>query len=162
MEFNKMKKLDAIKIYCFNSVYTNKSLTKEEKLFKLQQIKESKTSDQVIKLLSEIPVISMDPQVQEVSSGMMLAVIILQHAYQKYVNAYKRLMVPCDEAPDQYKCKNKARLQSKELQLRTLLDHRGKCRSKGTPEQQKNCQDKVDEKIKLVKVDVQHIRAKLT
>lgn len=157
-----MKKLDAIKIYCFNSVYTNKSLTKEEKLFKLQQIKESKTSDQVIKLLSEIPVISMDPQVQEVSSGMMLAVIILQHAYQKYVNAYKRLMVPCDEAPDQYKCKNKARLQSKELQLRTLLDHRGKCRSKGTPEQQKNCQDKVDEKIKLVKVDVQHIRAKLT
>jgi hypothetical protein len=42
------------------------------------------------------------------------------------------------------------------------MDHRGKCRSKGTPEQQKNCQDKVDEKIKLVKVDVQHIRAKLT
>jgi len=157
-----MKKLDAIKIYGFNSIYREKSLTKEEKLIKLHQIKESKTVDEAVKIISEIPVISIDPQIQEVSSGMMLAVIILQHAYQKYVNAYKRLMIPCDEAPDQYKCKNKARLQSKELQLRTLMDHRGKCRTKGTPEQQKNCQDKVDEKIKLVKVDVQHIRAKLT
>jgi hypothetical protein len=157
-----MKKLDAIKIYYFNSIYENKSLTSKEKLNKIKQIKESKTYNQIEKVISEIPVISIDPQVQEVSSGMLLAVIILQHSYQKYVNLYKRLMVPCDEAPNQYKCKNKARLQAKETQLRALLDHRGKCRTRGDINQQKTCQDKVDEKIKLVKMDVTQIRAKIT
>jgi len=156
-----MKKLDAIKLYYFDSIYRDKFLTKEEKLVMLQRVREAKTYNQVNKVISEIPVIALDPQVMEVSSGMMLAVIILQHSYQKYVNLYKRLMVPCDEAPNQYNCKNKARLQAKETQLRALMDHRGKCRTRGTIEQQKTCQDKVDEKIKLVKMDVTHIRAKL-
>lgn len=156
-----MKKLDAIKIYYFDSIRRNQSITKEQKLSKLIQVKESKNYNQIAKVLSEIPVISIDPDVMKVSNGIVLAAIILQHAYQKYVSMYKRLMIPCDEAPDQFKCKNKARLQSKEMQLRSLIDHRGKCKGRGTVEEQMHCQNKVDEKIKIVKMDVQHIRSKM-
>lgn len=158
-----MKKLDAIKIYYFDSVYRNKELTKEEKLTKLQQIKEAKTYNEVEKVISEIPlIISNDPVIMGISVGIFLAIMIIQYAYQRYVNSYHRFMISCDEAPDQAKCKNKARLKSKEIQLSTLLDHRGKCRTKGTPEQQQKCQDKIDEKVKLVKMDIKQIRAKIT
>lgn len=156
-----MKKLNAIKIYFFNSIYENRTLTSKQKLTKLKEIKEANTYNDIKELISEIPVISVDPAIMNISSGMMLAVIILQHAYQKYVSLYKRFLVPCDESPNRHKCQHKARLQAKETQLRALLDHRGKCRTKGTSEQQKMCQDKVDEKIKLVKMDIQKIRTKM-
>jgi hypothetical protein len=155
-----MNTLDSIKLYYFKSIYESKVLTSNQKLTKLKQIKESKTYNEIEKVLTEIPIISVDPIVMHISSGIVLAVIILQHAYQKYVSLYKRLMVSCDEAPNRYKCHHHARLQAKEAQLRALVDHRAKCRNKGSSKQQQTCQKKVDEKIKLVRMDVVQIRAK--